>query len=314
MATTFGLSGLRSKLAGWRDGIRNNASLDSKISNVEPIFSSEGDTNDRNDLSRVIENLVIPRLIANRGTPSVGFGLNGVYAGKGPETMAAYCDADIIEFAQLSLKEDAGAMLDYVDARLATGHSVETIYVELLAPTARQLGEYWNEDSQDFIDVTMGLWRIQEILRELSSRAPSIVHRSGKPRSAIFAPMPGEQHSFGTLMVAECFERAGWQIEALIEPSQSDFNVKIAEHFFDLVGLTVSCDCTTAALSNLVNTIRAISCNPHIRIMLGGRFINEHPELVEICGADATASDAKSAVVLADQLIPVMMERIEHLI
>jgi MerR family transcriptional regulator, light-induced transcriptional regulator len=231
-----------------------------------------------------------------------------------PAMFSSYCEADITGFAQLCLCQDAGAMLDLVDLRLAEGHSVETIYVELLAPAARQLGKYWEDDSQDFIDVTMALWRIQEILRELSSRAPPVARNFSHGRSAIFAPMPGEQHSLGTLMVAECFERAGWQVDALIEPTQSELNVKIAEQYFDLVGLTVSCDCTTGTLVSLVKTIRAISCNPHIRIMLGGRFINENPQLVDACGADGTATDAKSALLLADQLIPVVIEPIEQLI
>jgi MerR family transcriptional regulator, light-induced transcriptional regulator len=314
MATAFGLSGLRSKLADWRSGRKSNAPLDSDISNVEPIFTSADLTDNDNDLSRVIENLVIPRLIANRAIQSDGIGQSRSYANKGQATVTAYSDAEITEFAQLCLRQDAGAMLDFVDLRLVEGHSVETVYVELLAPAARQLGKYWEDDSQDFIDVTMGLWRIQEILRELSSRAPPVVRNSGHCRSAIFASMPGEQHSLGTLMVAECFERTGWQVEALIEPSQSDLNVKIAEQYFDLIGLTVSCDCTTAALGSLVKTIKAISCNPHIRIMLGGRFINENRDLVDACGADGTAADAKSALALADQLIPMKLARVEHLI
>jgi MerR family transcriptional regulator, light-induced transcriptional regulator len=63
----------------------------------------------------------------------------------------------------------------------------------------------------------------------------------------------------------------------------------------------------------MVKTIRAVSSNPHIRIMLGGRVINEQPELVDECGADATAIDATSAVALADRMVPVNLECFEHL-
>ncbi len=314
MATAFGLSGLRSKLADWRSGRKNNAPLDSSISNVEPIFVSADLADTNNELSCVIENLVIPRLIASRGMRTDDIGAAQPCASKNAPEMIAYSDTQIIEFSRLCLRQDAGAMLDFVDLQLTEGHSVETIYVELLAPAARLMGKYWEDDSRDFIDVTMGLWRIQEILRELSSRAPPSARGSSHTRSAVFAPMPGEQHSLGSLMVAECFERAGWQVDALIEPTQSDLNSKIAEQYFDLIGLTVSCDCTTAALASLVKTIRAISCNPQIRIMLGGRFINENPALVDACGADGTAVDAKSALLLADQLIPVNSAHTKQLI
>jgi hypothetical protein len=47
---------------------------------------------------------------------------------------------------------------------------------------------------------------------------------------------------------------------------------------------------------------------------MGGPVINEQPDLVEQCGADATAIDAVSAVALGDQLVPVNFECFENLI
>ncbi|QTD57358.1 hypothetical protein [Parasphingorhabdus cellanae] len=106
-------------------------------------------------------------------------------------------------------------------------------------------------------------------------------------------------------MIAECFYRAGWDADILIEPTQSELIGKFADRHYDLIGLTISRDCPKATLTNLVNAIRSVSNNPGARIMMGGRLINEKPELVEECGADATAQDAPSAVLLADSIIPV---------
>jgi methanogenic corrinoid protein MtbC1 len=205
-------------------------------------------------------------------------------------------------------------LLDFVDHCLETGSSVETVYVELLAPAARRLGEYWEEDSEDFVGVTMGLWRIQEILRELTLRIPPKSRPGHGKRSALFSPMPGEQHSFGTLMVAECFQRAGWDIDILIEPTQSELTAKFAKRHYDLIGLTVSNDCSKGALGSTVKTIKAVSSNPHIKVMMGGRVINDHPGLVDECGADATAIDAVAAVTLGDELVPVNLECFENLV
>ena len=47
--------------------------------------------------------------------------------------------------------------------------------------------------------------------------------------------------------------------------------------------------------------------------MVGGPVINEQPELVAECGADATAIDALSAVALADRLVPVKVECFDNL-
>jgi MerR family transcriptional regulator, light-induced transcriptional regulator len=314
MATVFGISGLKSKLDDWRGSRRNTPpqglpGTDSGINS----FTVVGQTDEDYDLSLLLENLVIPKLIADRDKRGNWLDLQILSQASQLPRQRAITASDVEEFTRLSICGEAHALLDFVDHCLATGSSVETVYVELLAPAARRLGEYWEEDSEDFVGVTMGLWRIQEILRELTLRIPPKSRPAHGQRSALFSMMPGEQHSFGTLMVAECFQRAGWDTDVLIEPTQSELTGKFAKRHYDLIGLTVSCDCSRATLGSVVNTIKAVSCNPHIRVMLGGRVINEQPDLVDECGADATAIDAVSAVALADRLVPVKLECLEHL-
>ena len=318
MAAVFGLSELKSKLGDWRGGrkldqIEDVDDADATVGNLRIIAGRAEPL----DLSLLLENLVIPRLIADQGN-------RAAWAGAADATWRApvavelsgrrvISDNDVAVFSRLSVDKEAHVLLAFVEECLAAGSSVETIFVELLAPAARRLGDYWDDDSEDFVGVTMGLWRIQEVLRVLTIRIPPISRPGHGLRSALFSPMPGEQHSFGTLMVAECFQRAGWETDVLIEPTQSELTGKFATRHYDLIGLTVSNDCSTATLSSLVTTIKAVSSNPHVRVLLGGRVINEHPDLVASCGADATAADALSAVAVADQLVPVNAISFENL-
>ena len=266
------------------------------------------------DLSLLIQNLVIPRLIADRQEPGYRLDEQKQSPRYVSGTSRAITPQDVEDFSLLSTRSDARALLDFVDKCLADGSSVDSIYVDLLAPTARRLGEYWESDERDFVDVTMGLWRIQEILRELTLRIPPPAVAGFGQRSALFSTMPGEQHSFGTLMIAECFYRAGWDADIMIEPSQSELIGKFAGRHYDLIGLTVSLDCPKATLTGLVSAIRSVSSNPATRIMMGGRVINDDPGLIEQCGADATAADAPSAVILADHLVPLKADTFESLI
>lgn len=313
MATALGISGLKSKFDEWRGIRRNTETLirEHAENGIKMFDNIVGDRED-GDLSRLLENLVIPKLIANRDNGGTFLDLTTLSRTENLMMTRVITDADVEEFTRLSIDGEAHVLLDFVDHCLETGSSVETIYVELLAPAARRLGEYWDEDNQDFVGVTMGLWRIQEILRELTLRIPPKSGHGHGQRSALFSPMPGEQHSFGTLMVGECFQRAGWESNILIEPTQSELNGKLAKLHYDLIGLTVSCDSSTGALGGMVKTIKAVSCNPGIRILIGGNVINDRPELVGECGADATAIDALSAVALADLLVPVKVECFEN--
>jgi MerR family transcriptional regulator, light-induced transcriptional regulator len=310
MASVFGISTLMSRLDSWRGGRKDAppvlefAEQDASVSHLSLVHSKDSPV----DLSLLLENLVIPKLIAGEQNRQP------LVAQKKASPHIPIDDAMIDQFAKMSVEGDTRSLIEFVDDRLNAGSTTESIFVDLLAPAARRLGQYWEDDSGDFVDVTMGLWRIQEILRELTVRVPPDFRGGFGQRRALFSTMPGEQHSFGTLMVGECFQRAGWDAEILIEPTNADIFEKVAGTHFDMAGLTVSCDCPTAAIRSLVSSIKSVSENPHIRVFLGGRVINEQPELVEACGADATAIDAPSAVALADRLVPVRAECFERLI
>ncbi|WP_296717275.1 B12-binding domain-containing protein [Erythrobacter sp.] len=208
-------------------------------------------------------------------------------------------------FAMLPLRLEAASLLEEVDAFIAEGASVEIICLDLLAPAARKLGVMWENDECDFIDVTMGLWRLQEVMREIAARSPADLPSLNVPRSALFSPMPGDHHNFGTLMIEEVFSRAGWQSEALVKPERRELLDRIAQRPFDVVGLTLARDCPSAALANLVKAMRSASANPGITVLVGGRMINENPDMVAEVGADGTGTDALAALETAEHLVKV---------
>lgn len=306
MASDFGLSELRLRFDDWRTA-RENVDLDPQdqtTSEIDICEVVEGPVSNCISLSVILENLVIPELIAQRSGPGNRISDQGLAETIGTDRKRPITKGDIESFTALSLDAETSTLLDFIDNCLATGSSIENIYVDLLAPAARRLGDLWDNDQTDFVDVTMGLWRLQEVLRELTLRIPP-PHVPGQgQRCALFSTLPGEQHSLGTLMVAECFLRAGWGAEVLMEPTQAELTAKIVNEHYDMVGLTISKDCPTGTLTGLIRTIRSVSRNSGIRIMIGGRFVNMQTELVDQCGADGSAVDAVSAVQFANRMVP----------
>ena len=213
-------------------------------------------------------------------------------------------EEEIAAFAPLAVAMEAHDLLAEVDTYLLRGFSAEQVFVELLAPAARHLGAEWNADRLDFLDVTMGLWRLQEVLREVAARtcpgvAPAMFRR------VLFSPFPGDQHGFGAAMIDECFSRAGWNSDLLIEPTRPSLLAKIAAADYDLVGLTVSCDCHIGQLPSLIVAVRTVSSNPYVRVLLGGQVLIEDPDLARRVGADGTAATALDALDVAERLLTV---------
>lgn len=266
------------------------------------------DVSDSQDLSRsplalvgLIEGEIIPRmLIAHRTElgrelpPQTFFGDDVIV----PQ--------DTNKFAEMVLKFEAYALIGHVEGYLARGISVESVLVDLLAPVARRLGDLWDDDRCDFVEVTMGLWRLQEIVHEITARFPGVGHSPDRDRRALFAMMPGDQHNFGMTMVEEFFRRAGWRTWSLSAPSANDLVNFTASHPLEMVGLTVTRECELEQLAALVSQLRQNACNRNMAVMVGGRIFSERPELAIACGADATAPDARQAVARAEILLEML--------
>ena len=248
-------------------------------------------------LHRLVEGEIIPRLLlAHRDAT--------------PTATTAEFGGDLpLHFANSALHQEAYALLVEIDALIASGVSVEGVFLEVLAPAARHLGEMWDADECDFVDVTMALWRLQEIVHELAARMPGAAERRGGERRALFAPLPGEQHGFGSMMVEEFFRRAGWTTHSEPGASEAELLALVGTRWFEMVGLTVSVAENAARLPALIATLRAASRNPRLGVMVGGRVFVDHPDWARGCGADATAADARQAVLVAETLLDVLALR-----
>jgi methanogenic corrinoid protein MtbC1 len=237
-------------------------------------------------LSRVIETQVIPHLVT-------------VHA-------ANRLDDDTPEVVELTrlvagLDPDAGAA--YVEAMLERGIAVDVLYLDVLAPAARRLGVFWEQDVMDFAEVTIGLLRLQRLLNDLSRGTSPRLRRGAGGRHALLASVPGEQHTFGIAMVAEFFRRNGWQVRSAPLASIAELALMVRNEWYAVAGLSAGTSAVVANVTACVQTIRAASCNPAIAILAGGPLFTAHPELVSIVGADATAADARAAAQMADSLL-----------
>ena len=241
-------------------------------------------------LSSLIESEIIPRLMIAHSVDV-------------PSVAAAVEAGDVEALAPLALEVGADRLLEQVESVLARGVSIAAVMVDLLAPTARMLGEYWEDDRCDFVDVTMGLWRLQEVVHEIAGRLPGERLRAAGGRRALFASMPGDQHDFGTVVVDELFRGDGWVTDRLSGAETPDLLAAVGRDWFDLVGLTVSRDCHIEPLPAIIAALRNVSRNPRLCIMVGGRVFGADAELATRVGADGTARDARLALQVAVNLV-----------
>ncbi|MBQ0930358.1 cobalamin B12-binding domain-containing protein [Ideonella sp. 4Y16] len=182
------------------------------------------------------------------------------------------------------------------------GVPAPTLCLDLLAPAARRLGELWSADLCDFTQVTIGLGRLQGLLRSIAERLPPTVQATRLPRSALFAPAPGEQHTLGLSMVRDFFRASGWEVCADEPKAEAGLLALARSHRFDVIGFSIGSDRQTDPLKSLIARLRQEARYPLI-VLLGGPLVLSRPELAQALGADAGATDARQALLVADALM-----------
>ena len=200
----------------------------------------------------------------------------------------------IEELSKLVLTSSEQVAFDYVEQIRRQGVPIERLYLGLITSVARHLGDLWLADVCSFTDVTLGLWRLQHIVRHLSPIFQQDTSSRPQAHQALLVPLPGEQHTFGLYLVAEFFRRSGWGVWSM--PLQDDRRahdhraqrvVQLGRAFAELRG-------RLDKLAADIRIIRRASCNHGICVMVGGQVFLDHPEFVSQVGADLMASRRQS--------------------
>lgn len=254
-------------------------------------------------LARALDDEVIPRLVLSRRAASAC-----VPADEQADTVRI-SRQDVVEFARVVLERDPGAAAEHVSAIIARGASLEGVFLDLLGPTARCLGDMWNEDLCDFTQVTVGLWRLQQIVRDLSPAFADLAEPQDEARRALLVPVQGEQHTFGLFMVAEFFRRAGWDVWAGPIASAAELLDLVRSEWYAIVGISVGSHVRLEGLASTIHAVRRASRNRGVGVMVGGPPFVERPELAALVGADASAVDGRQATLQAESLLAMAARR-----
>lgn len=192
-----------------------------------------------------------------------------------------------------------GAICRVVDA-VATGTSIEAVYLEVFQPCLREIGRLWQLGRISVAQEHMVTAATQLAMAQLY---PQLFATPRTGRSVVVANPDGELHEVGGRMLADIFELRGWTSRYVgANTPVGDLAELVRETRPDVVALSATLGAQVPAVTAAVTAVRGAS---GARVLVGGRPFLQVPELWEATGADGTAPDAVDAVALADQLLTV---------
>ena len=278
----------------WADCLTNDAPIDAGVNTpieAHPLSKACTPEEYLSSLVKTIEGNILPHIVEHHlQSDRLANGQLNVPAH--PSVSEAHIDALMV----LILQDDAGPSANYVKELFAQGIELEELYLNLLTPVARKLGERWDNDEADFTQVTVALWRIKQLMYDLSPMFQEYAEYKKQGKSVMLVPLPGSQHTLGLFMVSEFFARAGWRVWGELAATEADILRMAKTQWFDVIGLAASLREQFPDLKRMINEVRSVSLNPHVGIMIGSPVFNQNPELVEDLGADMVGVDAVDAL------------------
>jgi methanogenic corrinoid protein MtbC1 len=250
-------------------------------------------------LAKTLETEIIPRLLlAHRNSVSAAYIDSGPGSAPGAD--------DVSALTSLAMQADLPGALSYLEGLRARGMTLERIYLDLLSPVARRLGVMWEEDECDFTTVTIGLSCLHQVVREYSPAFTSRATRAEPDRRILLAPAPGEQHSFGIVVVEQFFRGAGWDVWSGAGIERAEIIEAAQRVWFGVAGFSLACEDHLGDLAMLIRDVRRASRNAGLGILVGGPIFIDRLDLVTLVGADATAADGRQATLQAETMLALL--------
>lgn len=264
-----------------------------------PICDDEGqallDMSAPEGIALIVEQEIVPRLMLIHQTATAA----GTVAER--KRSGSFGVRAVRSFARLLLTGDAAKVTAYVIDRLKRGQAPSVLCLELLAPTADHIGKLWEEDTIDFVEVTLALRRLHALLEIL--RVPAEIEPGQGGRHILLVPTPGDSHIFGRAIVGEFFRAAGWLVEGELLETRAEIEDAVEKRMFAIVGFSLGSEVLCGDLRALIEKVRRGSLNQSVAILVGGPVFSATPARTSEVGADGWAANAKEAVALAETFV-----------
>lgn len=205
-------------------------------------------------------------------------------------------------FARMCCEGDEPAGRAAIAQLLAQGHALQDVLHTVIAPAARRLGTWWDEDRIGFQDVSLGLVQMQNITHHFAPMQRRPQRQDEDRFRVLIAAAPGSRHLLGLTMVQELFANDGWDVRVELATDDTALQQALRTDWFDVLGLSVGLTEQLPALPVLIERLRGLSLNTRLGVLLGGPAFAGTPVSGPFHGADAVCTEPVVAIRTARRL------------
>lgn len=209
------------------------------------------------------------------------------------------CDADLLDRMTIAALDgiDRAACYAVVKSALATGITANDIADHYIPALARDMGELWCSDQLSFAEVTIGVARLQSILRDLGPDWAGDRFAQSGAATILLVVAEGEFHTLGAMVMAGQLRRKGFSVSLSLGLHTADIEKKFRQTSFDAVFVSASRGEKLEKLRKIVEALRnALACVTPI--VIGGTLLEIETDIAVLTGADVVTNDPDEALKL----------------
>ena len=181
------------------------------------------------------------------------------------------------------------------------GMPVKRIYLDVFQPAQREIGRLWQLNRISVAEEHYCTAATQLIMSQLY---PYVFSTPRIGRTVVAVCVSGDLHELGARMVADFFEMDGWDsyFTGASTPMGGVVQAVLGRRA-DVLAISATISHHIVDVERLIGLVRRQRELAGLKIIVGGFPFNRDPELWRRIGADGSAPDADSAVVLAKRLL-----------
>ena len=185
----------------------------------------------------------------------------------------------------------AGLLAEIRRARISWA-TLSDVYIPI---AARRMGQAWLDDELSWIDVTIGVSRMQSLLREIG--AAWVADQAGDTGhgTVLFIVPEREQHTLGPMVAIGQLRRFGVSVCLRIAPGFGELRNLIDARQFDGIMISAATQEKLEAVARTVQFLKTIkgSSTP---IIVGGAVMSNVEDPASCTGADISSNDIGAAL------------------
>lgn len=205
------------------------------------------------------------------------------------------------QYLELLLKGKRDQASQLIDQLIEQGTAVVDIYEYIFQASQYEVGALWQRNE---ISVAHEHYCTAATQLIMSRLYPKIFSGKKNGLKLIACSVASELHEIGIRMVSDFFEMDGWDTYYMGSNLPEEHLIQsLREHDANLLAISVTLPIHINRVESIIRNIRKQPEFKDLKIMTGGYPFGVIPGLTEKVGADATAVNARLAIVKANEIV-----------